>query len=67
MTMYSRQQSERTKQKISQAMKLKHAQRTPDQKAQTRQKQSDTMKRIWSRVPDHVSMDDFLGIPDDPE
>lgn len=62
--MYRREQTPRTKEKISQAMKAKHAQRTPEEKAAIAQKQSDTMKRIWADVPPHVTMNDYLGIED---
>lgn len=57
--MYSRTQKDSTKQKISQKMKQLHAQRSPEEKAQIAQKQSDTMRRIWADIP-RTSMDDIL-------
>lgn len=40
-----------TKQKISNAMKLKHQQRSESEKRQTAEKQSKAMKNYWRRIP----------------
>lgn len=40
-----------TKQKISNAMKLKHQQRSESEKMQTAEKQSKAMKNYWRRIP----------------
>lgn len=63
--MYSRTQNDSTKQKISQKMKQVHAQRSPEEKAQIAKKQSDSMKRIWANIPQHISMDDHLNVNDE--
>lgn len=65
--MYSRTQKDSTKLKISQKMKQLHAQRSPEEKAEIARKQSDTMRRIWSDVPKHVTMADLLGSKDKEE
>lgn len=63
--MYSRTQNDSTKQKISQKMKQVHAQRSPEEKVQIAKKQSDSMKRIWANIPQHISMDDYLNVNDE--
>lgn len=47
----TRNQSEFTKKRISDAMKLKHQQRTEAEKKQTVEKQSQSMKNYWKTVP----------------
>lgn len=46
-------------------MKQIHAQRSPEEKAQIAKKQSDSMKRIWANIPQHISMDDYLNVNDE--
>lgn len=46
-----RNQSEFTKKRISDAMKLKHQQRTEAEKKQTAEKQSQSMKNYWKTIP----------------
>lgn len=46
-----RNQSEFTKKRISDAMKLKHQQRSETEKKQTAEKQSDSMKDYWKTIP----------------
>lgn len=57
--MYSRTQPDNVKQKISQSMKAVHAHRSPEEKARISQKQSQTMKKIWSEVP-KTTIEDIL-------
>lgn len=40
-----------TKQKISNAMKLKHQQKGETEKQQTAEKQSEAMKSYWKTIP----------------
>lgn len=47
----TRNQSEFTKKRISDAMKLKHQQRTETEKKQTAEKQSRSMKDYWKTIP----------------
>ncbi|WP_346701032.1 hypothetical protein [uncultured Alistipes sp.] len=47
----TRNQSEFTKKRISDAMKLKHQQRTEAEKKQTAEKQSQSMKNYWKTIP----------------
>lgn len=47
----TRNQSEFTKKRISDAMKLKHQQRTAAEKKQTAEKQSQSMKNYWKTIP----------------
>lgn len=47
----TRNQSEFTKKRISDAMKLKHQQRTEVEKKQTAEKQSQSMKNYWKTIP----------------
>lgn len=51
MTRTVRNLDDLTKQKISNAMKLKHQQRSESEKRQTAEKQSEAMKDYWSRIP----------------
>lgn len=47
----TRNQSDFTKKRISDTMKLKHQQRSETEKAQTAEKQSTTMKDYWKTIP----------------
>ena len=47
----TRNQSEFTKKRISDAMKLKHQQRTETEKRATVEKQSQSMKNYWKTIP----------------
>ena len=47
----TRNQSEFTKKRISDAMKLKHQQRTEAEKKQTAENQSQSMKNYWKTIP----------------
>lgn len=51
MTRTVRNLDDLTKQKISNAMKLKHQQRSESEKRQTAEKQSEAMKNYWRRIP----------------
>lgn len=51
MTRTVRNLDDLTKQKIRNAMKLKHQQRSESEKRQTAEKQSEAMKNYWSRIP----------------
>ena len=51
MTRTVRNLDDLTKQKISNAMKLKHQQRSESEKQQTAEKQSEAMKNYWRRIP----------------
>lgn len=42
---------DQTKQKISNAMKLKHQQKGEIEKKQTAEKQSEAMKNYWNTIP----------------
>lgn len=42
---------DQTKQKISNAMKLKHQQKSETEKKQTAEKQSEAMKNYWNTIP----------------
>lgn len=42
---------DQTKQKISNAMKLKHQQKGEEEKKQTAEKQSEAMKSYWKTIP----------------
>lgn len=57
--MYSRTQPDVVKQKISQSMKAVHAHRSEQEKEAIRQKQSQTMKKLWSEVP-KTTIEDIL-------
>lgn len=50
--MRQRQLSEEVKERISQAMKEFHRNRTETQKQKTREKQSQSMKNHWDSIPD---------------
>lgn len=50
--MRQRQLSEEVKERISQAMKEFHRNRTETQKQKTREKQSQSMKNHWGSIPD---------------
>ncbi len=58
--MLRRKQSDSTKAKISQSMKQVHANKTEAEKEETREKQSQTMKQNWAKVP-KVTIDDILA------
>lgn len=47
----NRQQSDLTKKRISDAMKRKHQERGENEKQQTAQKQSNSMKNYWHTIP----------------
>jgi hypothetical protein len=55
--MRQRQLSEEVKERISQAMKEFHRNRTETQKQKTREKQSQSMKNHWDSIPDGQSID----------
>lgn len=47
----TRNQTPLTKKKISDAMKQNHQNRGEDEKRQTSEKQSNSMKQYWSSIP----------------
>ena len=47
----TRNQTEFTKKRISDAMKVKHQQRTETEKKHISQKQSEAMKAYWQKIP----------------
>lgn len=53
----TRNQSEFTKKRISDAMRRKHQQRSQTEKQQTAEKQSKAMKTYWQTIPT-VEQDD---------
>lgn len=55
--MRQRQLSEEVKERISQAMKEFHRNRTETQKQKTREKQSQSMKNHWSSIPNGQPID----------
>ena len=58
--MLKRKQSDSTKAKISAKMTQIHAQRSDSEKEQIRQKQSQTMKQNWQKIP-KTTIDDILA------
>lgn len=58
--MLRRKQSDSTKARIAQSMRDVHANRSEAEKEEIRQKQSQTMKQNWDRVP-KVTIDNILA------
>lgn len=58
--MLRRKQSDSTKARIAQSMRDVHANRSEAEKEEIRQKQSQTMKQNWDRIP-KMTIDDILA------